>query len=328
MPLVSVIVPIYNVESQLGRCLVSLRGQSLPDFEAILVDDGSADRSGEIAEDFAASDPRFRYVRQENRGLGGARNTGLWLARGRYLAFVDSDDYVDGRFLEVLTAALEADGADIAACGVTRVLGDGSSRPDRDKSLPAGSISDMTAFLPGASFSACNRLFRRELFDGLRFPEGMAYEDCACIPLVLARARRIVSVSDALYFYAWRADSITSTAGSGLDMLQAQERLEASSLAREHPAALRRYFYRNIVGSLLWGMLSGREPTDGAAAILREGLRRYPAPSCAELRDALGWRKLPFGLLLTRGRPRLARAYARAAEGLRRAAVGLRRKSS
>src|SRR3954449_5241960 len=111
MPRVSVVVPIYNVEPYLGDCLDSLAAQTFRDLEIVMVDDGSTDRSGEIARDYGARDPRFRLVERPNGGLSAARNTGIDAARGEFLAFVDSDDVVAPTAYERLVAALDASGS-------------------------------------------------------------------------------------------------------------------------------------------------------------------------------------------------------------------------
>src|SRR5215212_526256 len=118
MPRISVVVPIYNVEAYLAECLQSLVDQTFGDFEAIVVDDGSLDRSRAIAEEFAARDERFRVVEQPNGGLGKARNTGAAYATGEFLAFVDSDDVLPEYAYQMLVAALDETGSDFATGNV------------------------------------------------------------------------------------------------------------------------------------------------------------------------------------------------------------------
>src|SRR5262249_12263207 len=115
-----VVVPIHNVERYLGACLDSLVAQTERDFEAILVDDGSPDRSAEIAADYAARDPRLRLVRQRNGGLGNARNTGIELASGEFLSFLDSDDCLTPDALELLLRSLDRSGSDFATGNILR----------------------------------------------------------------------------------------------------------------------------------------------------------------------------------------------------------------
>ena len=119
---VSVVIPNYNGMAYLDGVLSSLECQTFRDFEVILIDDGSGDGSGEICRRYAQEDKRVRYVRRENGGLGKARNLGISFARGRYIAFVDSDDYIDARMLEVLYENITRSGADVASCGVYNVF--------------------------------------------------------------------------------------------------------------------------------------------------------------------------------------------------------------
>src|SRR3954470_10398453 len=126
MPRVSVVVPIYNVEPYLRHCLDSLAAQTFTDLEVVMVDDGSTDRSAEIARAYSARDPRFRLVRQPNRGLSAARNTGIDATGGEFLAFVDSDDVVAPTAYEQLVDALDASGSDLATGNVHRLSSSGS----------------------------------------------------------------------------------------------------------------------------------------------------------------------------------------------------------
>src|SRR5689334_23375145 len=126
MPRLSVVVPVYNVERYLDECLASLAAQHVEDFEAILVDDGSTDGSAAIARRHAGRDPRFRLVSQGNAGLGAARNAGVELARGEFLAFLDSDDKVPADGYARMLASLERTGSDFATGNIHRFDGTGS----------------------------------------------------------------------------------------------------------------------------------------------------------------------------------------------------------
>ena len=119
-PLVSIVVPVYNCIQHLPECLKSIRSQTYANWEAILVDDGSSDGSGDLCDREAASDPRFRVIHKENGGVSTARNAGMDAAKGTYLAFIDSDDLVVPTYLEKLSRAAETYGADIAICGYDR----------------------------------------------------------------------------------------------------------------------------------------------------------------------------------------------------------------
>lgn len=207
-PLISVIVPVYNVETHIAACIASLRAQDFDDFEAIIIDDGATDNSVSVALDAIDDDPRFKVIRQENGGLSAARNTGLDHARGQYIAFVDSDDTVTPDYLSTLHQALDGSTADWAACAIRSVYPDGRSsvhsaihsapEPDPD---PAPRIWPMTSWAQVIDHfpSAWNKLYRAALIDGLRFDEGTLYEDHAFFHQAARRTQSIIHVPLPLY---------------------------------------------------------------------------------------------------------------------------------
>lgn len=178
----SVVVPIYNVAPYLGKCLSSIANQYYRDLEVIMVDDGSSDESASIAERFAATDPRFHLIRQPNRGLGAARNTGVDHATGDYLMFVDSDDVLPPYAAELLISAIEQSGSDFASGNVFRLTWRGLHQSGMHKQVFATArlrthVSEFPDLL--ADRTAWNKVFRRQFWDAheLRFPEGVLYED-------------------------------------------------------------------------------------------------------------------------------------------------------
>ncbi|MCA0922803.1 glycosyltransferase family 2 protein [Pseudooceanicola nanhaiensis] len=208
VPAISVIVPVYNVKAHVAACLASLRAQSFTDFEAIVIDDGSTDGSGALAAEAVAGDPRFRVIRQENAGLSAARNAGLDLARGSFLAFLDSDDRLAPAFLERMHGVLAQSDSDWVACAIRFVGADG-----KGKAHPGvHGAQDMTGFagLNRVALtdwrevvrifpSAWNKLYRRSLVEGLRFDEGLNYEDHAFYWRAAARTDHILHLSEPLY---------------------------------------------------------------------------------------------------------------------------------
>lgn len=214
MPLISVIVPVYNVEKYLGKCLDSILDQTFEDFEIILVEDCSTDNSKKICGEYAGRDGRIRCIYQEkNGGLGKARNTGIVNARGKYLMFVDSDDYIDSRMLEVLYENITQNGADVASCGVYHVFQQ-RKIPQYDK-IEKFLCSAEEAFgllllgdkIPG---TAWNKLYRVELFETLRFPEGIFYEDIQFHTDLMQMIDRFYVDTTPLYYYLHRSGSITT----------------------------------------------------------------------------------------------------------------------
>lgn len=218
-PLISVIVPVYGVEAFLPACIESLLAQTLADFELILVDDGSPDGCGRLCDAAAANDPRVRVVHRANGGLSAARNTGLDLARGSCIAFVDSDDTVHPDYLKALYEALEHSGADMALCGVEDVTEAGGALSPRALTLPAkegafaGKELLANFFGPGATCYtvAWNKLYKASLWRGLRYPEGALHEDDAVAHLLYWACERVACISRPLYFYRLRQGSICRT---------------------------------------------------------------------------------------------------------------------
>ena len=202
--MISVIVPIYNTEKYLQKCLDSLACQTFADVEFILVDDGSTDNSGAIADQYTG--PRFRVFHTGNHGLSAARNFGIEKARGEWLMFVDSDDRVDPAFCgSPYQAAVHYD-ADVVLFR-TYIVKDGKVTEEK-ASAPTEIITLEEAIRYGGA-AAWNKLYKRELFDGIRFPEGRVYEDIAVTHKILMQAKQIVRIPDSLYFHLHRKGSIT-----------------------------------------------------------------------------------------------------------------------
>ena len=204
-PLISVIVPVHDVAGHVEAAIASLHAQTLTDFEAIVVDDGSSDGSGVLAAAAAGSDARFRVIRQPNRGLSGARNAGLDVATGAFIAFLDGDDRFAPDYLERLHGVLEATGADWAACAIRNVHPDGASdvhsaihgapEPGEARRYPLTDWRAVIRHFP----SAWNKLYRRTLIDGLRFDEGTWFEDHAFYYRAAARTDHIEHLPEPLY---------------------------------------------------------------------------------------------------------------------------------
>jgi CDP-glycerol glycerophosphotransferase len=202
-----VVVPIYNVEDYLGACLESIADQTFADLEVVLVDDGSPDTSGELAEDFARGREGWKVLHVENGGLGRARNIGLDAATADYVTFVDSDDLVPRDAYELMMHAIEGSGSDIVSGGVLRYDG-ARTRPSglHRRAVPETRIATHVRAMPSLLYdtTAWNKIFRREFLveHGLRFPEGVYYED---IPLTVPAhflARSVDLIQEPVYL--WR----------------------------------------------------------------------------------------------------------------------------
>ena len=218
-PLLSIIVPIYNVEQYIDKCIQSILNQTYQNLEIILVDDGATDRSGSIADSYAAKDKRVKVFHKENGGLSDARNYGLDHVTGDYILFVDSDDFIENTMCERLLTVANSSNADMVSCNYYIYRG------DDDISIHTMSVQDDTRTFTGMDMLryyllktepfdlnvVWNKLFKSELFNGrvlVRFPKGRVQEDNFTIFRLFLNANTIVTVNEPLYYYVQRAGSI------------------------------------------------------------------------------------------------------------------------
>ena len=216
----SIIVPVYKVEEYLGECVDSLLSQTIDDYEIILVDDGSPDNSGKIADEYAAVNPdMIRVLHIDNGGQGRARNFALDIAKGDFVGFVDSDDWVTHDMYEKMYTRAAETGADVVVCDFMERFADG-----RESMLPA-SLQDNWL---GSAGSSCNKIFRRSLIGELRFPVGLWYEDFYFSAVMLLRSKHTEFIAEPLYIYRRGQESTmhNHNAAKNLDMLTIMEMLE------------------------------------------------------------------------------------------------------
>lgn len=213
--LISIIVPAYNVENELGRCISSLLNQTYKNIEIIIVNDGSIDNTGLIADSLKNDNPnRIKVIHQVNKGLSGARNTGINVAKGEYISFIDSDDFVSSNMLYEMIFAMQSTQSDIAVCG----------RIDEysNRSLERFCMNSMTTLSPEETMkrillwdkldiAAWDKLYKRSLWNEVRFPEGFNNEDICTIPLIVRKTDKVVHVGKAFYHYCHRKNSITTS---------------------------------------------------------------------------------------------------------------------
>ena len=212
---ISLIVPVYNVEQYLPRCLASIQAQTIFDqIEVILVDDGSTDASGRICDEFAARHENARVIHKENGGVSSARNAGLDAATGAFIGFVDSDDFVEPECFARAYGAAVRTGADVVCFGFASVWGDEAVMKvvGGEETLFDGNDKAFTALFDKRFKYFCwDKLYRRALYDGLRYPVGRIYEDAYLLPAVISRAQKLLMLPDVLYYYRMRPMSITHT---------------------------------------------------------------------------------------------------------------------
>ena len=213
MPKATVIVPVYNVEAYLEKCVQSILAQTEPDFELLLVDDGSTDHSGALCDQLAQKDPRIQVIHQKNQGLGGARNTGIQAAAGDWVLLVDSDDWIEPELLEKTLEAGLREEADLVMFGFRSVDEQGNTLQTFVEDVPTDqglTLKDHPDLLMTAP-SAWRRLYRRELLSrtGILYPPRVWYEDIRTTPKLLAAASRVVFLNYVGYDYLSRTGSIT-----------------------------------------------------------------------------------------------------------------------
>jgi glycosyltransferase involved in cell wall biosynthesis len=228
---ISVIVPVYNVENYLEKCLNSLVNQTLEEIEILVINDGSTDGSQKIIDDFQRKFPqKIKAFSKENGGLSDARNFGIDRATGEFLAFVDSDDSVSEVMMEEMYHLAIKNKAELVICNLQKVDENGnvtqkltqipnlSEKIDLEKNFSV--FSDISYF-------ACNKIFKRELFEGKRFQKGMHFEDIELIPQILLQCKTLAKTDAYHYQYLERSNSISkSHTERGLDILKAVEHVE------------------------------------------------------------------------------------------------------
>lgn len=232
MTLISVIVPIYNVEQYLDKCIRTIRNQTFSNLEIILVNDGSPDNSKLIIEKHQSEDSRIKVINKINGGLSSARNAGINLASGDLIAFIDSDDWIDLEMFEKLNQSIQSSNSDIAVCNVRTEFEDGTLKTELKQGIhlpdqfQVNEIPD--AFLAFDCF-ACNKLYKTSLFKehNILFPLGLLYEDVGTFPRIFIRANKISIVRENLYHYIVRSGAITQTFKlKGLDYLTVTKLVE------------------------------------------------------------------------------------------------------
>ena len=204
MHMISIIVPVYNVQKYLERAINSILDQSFSCWELILIDDGSTDSSGIICDQYAKDDRRIRVIHQRNQGVSAARNCGIDIAEGAYIYCLDPDDYLPSDALELLYQRLMTTGADIVFAGHNRVEADGYIHCDSGNWPDLQTVRDIQKAIVKNTLPnfVWGKLYKRELWENIRMPVGYAMEDLYVCPKLFMKARRIVVDKTPLYFYS------------------------------------------------------------------------------------------------------------------------------
>lgn len=212
----SIIVPIYNVEKYLDRCVSSILNQTFTDFELILVDDGSPDNCGKMCDEYAKQDSRVKVIHKKNGGLSDARNYGIDIAKADYISFVDSDDYVAVDMYKILYDNLIQNDADVSTCGYYKCYKDKNIPNFKECKEDVYILSPKEA-IQGVledkkiSVEAWGKIYKTSLFDNVRYPVGRLSEDAFTTPTILNKAKKVVATTQPLLYYSMREDGITGS---------------------------------------------------------------------------------------------------------------------
>lgn len=230
-PAISIIVPIYKVEPYIRRCIDSILAQEFKNFELILVDDGSLDNCGKICDEYAQTDKRVKVIHKKNGGQSSARNAGLDVAQGNYVGFVDGDDFINGKMYKILYENICKYSSDLVVCDFLKVM-EGTPVVIKDNILKnevtqftnKEALEQLFVYQDGIYVSgsgpsvkwitAWNKLYKRQLFENLRFPEGRIFEDEYITHRILYRCKNITLCAAKLYYYVQRQNSTLNSSYS------------------------------------------------------------------------------------------------------------------
>ena len=256
-PLVSIIVPIYKVEPYLRCNLDSIINQTYTNLEIILVDDGSPDGCPQICDEYAAKDNRIIVIHKENGGLSDARNAGLAICKGEYISFVDSDDWINNSYIDILFKVLKKGDAEIAICSYATFIDGEESAPIHQTDLPNyvswnshETLIRLCAEDTLGLIAAWGKLYKKEIFYGIRFPKGKLYEDAYINYRLYSQCKRVCFMNIPLYHYRIRQNSImTNTKGSIYDL---EAKLGRYYYLKKHNEKAASYCIKNLCWSILF----------------------------------------------------------------------------
>lgn len=214
--LITIVVPIYKVQDYLEKCIHSILKQTYKNLEIILVDDGSPDNCGNICDEYAKKDNRIKVIHKENGGLSDARNVGIEIATGKYITFVDSDDYITDDYIAYLYDLIKKYNVKLSICEVKTVWKNADSIKNRElqsKVLDAKTTFEYLLFHKGIEIAAYGKLYLTELWQEYRFPKGQAYEDTATIYKLIEKAEKVAYGNKQCYYYVARVGSISKQIG-------------------------------------------------------------------------------------------------------------------
>lgn len=242
--LVSLVVPCYNVSEFIENCIDSIKNQTYKNIEVLMIDDGSKDNTGKIIKEKIKDDNRFKYYKKKNGGLSDARNYGLKYIKGKYVCFIDSDDWIDKNYVKRLYEEIEKGKYDVVICNYI------SKYVDKEECSNITKFHIDNFILP----NAWNKIYKREIFDNLQFPVGKWYEDLGTFPIIKMKYTKYKIIKDCLYYYRQNSNSIMNTIDERIyDIYYDIDRIE--SYAKEN--GYYQKYYDNLVMMNIYHVLIG-----------------------------------------------------------------------
>ncbi len=306
--LITIIVPVYKVEGCIEKCIESILNQTYKKLEIILVDDGSPDNCGNICESYTKRDSRIKVIHKENGGLSDARNAGIDIAKGKYISLIDSDDYIDSDYVEVLYSAISKDNTDMAISSHRVIYPTGTilDKETNEKSvLESKEVLKRILYDEGIDLSAWAKLYKTELFKNVRYPKGRLFEDAATTYKLVDKSKRISIISKSTYNYIIREESISNRefSPSKMDLIVSTEEM-CNFIKNKYPdlekAADRRIMY-SYLSTLSQLAMSEKEFPDEQKKLMKyikENGNRILKDKCAPKRDKFGILSTKFGFKL------------------------------
>lgn len=275
--LITIVIPVYNVKKYIERCIKSVINQTYKNIEIILVDDGSTDESGDICDEYAKKDNRIKVIHKKNGGLSDARNFGIDAANGKYISFVDSDDFVTNNYVEVLYNLIKNNDSDISVCIWKNIFEDNKTKKSYftlfHREITATNLVMLQHMLYQKLFdtSACAKLYDISLFDNIRFPKGKLYEDLATTYKLFLKSKTISYSNDEIYYYFVRNNSITQSEfkEKDMDLIEISETLLKTLMEVDYKMGLRNKLTNAAISRYLSGNFTVLKKTN------TEKLKKY-----------------------------------------------------
>lgn len=304
--LISIIIPVYKVEEYLEKCVDSVIKQTYDNLEIILVDDGSPDNCGKICDQYSKKDKRVKVIHKENGGLSDARNAGIDISRGEYISFIDSDDYVEIDYIETLYNSIIKSKADLAVCAHKVVYSNGSVIDKATNNYYEYTSKEALKHMlydQDLDLSAWGKLYKRNLFDNVRYPKGRIFEDAATTYKLIDNAKKVVVYSMSKYFYIIRKKSITTNnfTMKKMDLIKSTDEM-CTFIKNKYPdleqAADRRmmYAYMSTLTQFVKSNCKNSEVEDKLMTYIKNNSKKILKDKQIPKRDRIALISIKFGI--------------------------------